>query len=211
MLRIALVILLLANAGYFAYGQGWLEPLGLRQATTAEPERMQQQLRPEAVQLQDARKSARREAKASPSPACLQSGPIDEGRIEAVRELVAGKLAQGRYVIDDVITPARWIVYMGRYADAEALAKKKAELRARGVTFEPTNNGNLEPGLILASAPSKGEINRKLEALSQRGVRTARVLEERPAARHFVLRIPAADDDVKAALPVLALSACAPG
>lgn len=46
MLRLAVIALLLANAGYYAYTQGWLRSAGLAQPEQAEPLRMQQQIRP---------------------------------------------------------------------------------------------------------------------------------------------------------------------
>ena len=50
MLRIALLILLLANAGYFAWSQGALPSLGWAPQQHSEPERLQQQLHPDARQ-----------------------------------------------------------------------------------------------------------------------------------------------------------------
>lgn len=217
MLRAALALLLIANALYFAYGQGWLAPVGLVPSVTTEPERMAQQIRPEAIQLQDPDKRGRKDQRpASPSAAaaaCLRSALIESERMVKVREQLAARLGEGSYTVEEASTPARWIVYMGKYADTEALNRKKAELRNRGVSFEPTNNGSLEPGLTLAVLSTREEANRRLEALSQRGVRTARVLEERAAVRGFVVRLPAVDDAQRAKLADLqdiGLAPCAP-
>ena len=49
MLRLAVIALLLANAGYYAYTQGWLRSAGLVTPEQAEPQRLQQQIRPETA------------------------------------------------------------------------------------------------------------------------------------------------------------------
>ena len=51
MLRLAVIALLLANAGYYAYTQGWLRSAGLVTPEQAEPQRMNQQIRPETLQI----------------------------------------------------------------------------------------------------------------------------------------------------------------
>ena len=51
MLRLLVLLLLLANAGYYAWRQGLLQPWGLAPASQSEPERLQQQLHPEALHL----------------------------------------------------------------------------------------------------------------------------------------------------------------
>jgi hypothetical protein len=42
---------LLANAAYFAWTQGYLAPLGLAPVEQSEPQRLQSQIRPEALRL----------------------------------------------------------------------------------------------------------------------------------------------------------------
>ena len=46
-----MLALLLANAGYFAWAQGLLADYGFAPLTQAEPQRLTQQIRPEAMQL----------------------------------------------------------------------------------------------------------------------------------------------------------------
>ncbi|HRM55070.1 MAG TPA: SPOR domain-containing protein, partial [Ottowia sp.] len=45
------VLLLIANAAWFAWSQGWMRVLGLAPTVQSEPERMQRQVRPEALTL----------------------------------------------------------------------------------------------------------------------------------------------------------------
>lgn len=51
MLRIVVLVLVLLNGTYFAWSQGWLLGLGYGPTQQREPQRLQQQIRPEALQL----------------------------------------------------------------------------------------------------------------------------------------------------------------
>lgn len=52
LLRGMLVMVVLLNLGFFAWSQHWLGAIGLAPVEVGEPERMQQQLRPEAVRVE---------------------------------------------------------------------------------------------------------------------------------------------------------------
>ena len=51
MLRLLVLLLLLGNAGYFAWSHGTLAPYGFGPAVQSEPQRVAQQLRPEALRI----------------------------------------------------------------------------------------------------------------------------------------------------------------
>ncbi|MGE8396321.1 MAG: SPOR domain-containing protein, partial [Comamonas sp.] len=51
MLRFALLVLLIANAGYLAWSQGWMATLGWAPETQSEPYRLKQQVRPEVLSV----------------------------------------------------------------------------------------------------------------------------------------------------------------
>lgn len=51
MLRSLVLALLLANAGYFAWTRGLLADYGFAPAAQSEPQRLTQQIRPEAMRL----------------------------------------------------------------------------------------------------------------------------------------------------------------
>lgn len=68
MLRFILLLLLVANVGYGAWSQGWLAGIGWVPQDPAEPWRVTQQLRPEAITLGTATASAQ-PAPAAPQPA----------------------------------------------------------------------------------------------------------------------------------------------
>ena len=95
--------------------------------------------------------------------------------------------------------PGRWMVYMGRFDDMEALDKKRTELRARNVDFDRAG-GSWEYGLSLGRFSTKEAAERELNNLNNKGVRTARVVQERPDSGGFTLRLPAVNAALRAQL-----------
>lgn len=216
MLRLVALILLLANAGYFAWSQHLLAPWGIAPAQQSEPQRMGQQIKPQSLRLLGAEEARRIEGAAPPARAveCLQAGPLDDSQSASLRQALEPWPA-GSWSLEPAAEPARWIVYMGKYATAENVARKKAELRQLGVSFEPLADPALEPGLSLGGHASEAEANRQAESLAQRGVRTARVVQERAEVRGQLLKLPAVDealrprlDELKAGLGGKSLRAC---
>lgn len=225
MLRILVLVLLLANAGYYAWAQGLLRDWGLAPAQQAEPQRLAQQIQPEALRLPRARNAAPAApaSVAAPAPAqapasaasepvaaaatpvateCLQAGVFDEEQADAVRRAAAA-LPQGSWSLQRTTIAGRWMVYMGRFADVDALARKRAELRELGVSFDKPNNPSLEPGLALGRFSTEEAAQRGLGNLVAKGVRTARVVQERPDAPGYQLRLPAVNDGLRAQLDAL--------
>ena len=224
MLRLLVLVLLLANAGYFAWSQNLLADYGFAPQAQAEPQRLKQQIRPEALQLlalpRDEPAQAQPAVVASsgvPSDAaqCLQAGFFTDEQANALRPGLQASLPEGSWSLEGSVEPGRWIIYMGRYANEEALVKKRNELRRRNVSFEPLLNPALNPGLSLGHFNSQAEANSELDNIIQQGVRTARVLQERPEVRGHTLKLAAADaalvtkvNTLKALLAGKALQAC---
>ena len=224
MLRLLVLVLLLANAGYFAWSQNLLADYGFAPQAQAEPQRLKQQIRPEALQLlalpRDEPAQAQPAVVASsgvPSEAaqCLQAGLFSDEQANALRPGLQASLPEGSWSLEGSVEPGRWIIYMGRYANEEALVKKRNELRRRNVSFEPLLNPALNPGLSLGHFNSQAEANSELDNIIQQGVRTARVLQERPEVRGHTLKLAAADaalvtkvNTLKALLAGKALQAC---
>lgn len=218
MLRLAVLLLILANAGYFAWSQGLLAPVGLAPAQQSEPQRLSQQIRPEALRILSSEEAGRLEASvtaggAKPSE-CLQAGVFDDAQIATVKQSLQAWPA-GSWTVEPRVEPARWIVYMGKYADQEHVDRKKAELRQLGVSFEPLSGTALEPGLSLGGFATQATAAQQLETLAQRGVRTAKVVQERAELRGQLLRLPAVDDalrprldEIKTALAGRSLRPC---
>lgn len=219
MLRLLVLLLVLLNASYFAWSQGMLRAYGWAPAEQSEPQRLQQQIRPEAIRILsvDEARRAEQAALAPPRlPECLQAGLFDDAQAEAVRQAAEAALPSGAWTMETVIEPARWIVYMGKFPNAAALSAKRAELSKMKLKLQPLNNPALEPGLSLGVYETRAQANAELATLQRRGVRTARVLEERPEVRHNLLRIPVVDEalrprleEVKPALGDKALRSCA--
>ncbi|KAF1045179.1 SPOR domain-containing protein [Xylophilus sp.] len=201
MLRAVAILLLLANLAYWAWGEG-LFGATLGPAVQAEPQRLEHQVRPAALRV--LRPNELPAAAPAPGTECLQAGVFTDARqAEALRSAAAAALPPGRWSLDASTVPARWIVYMGRYADAGDVARKRAELRARHVAFEPLANPALEPGLSLGGFGSQAEAQQALNSLAQRGVRTARVVQERPETAGYTLRLPAVDEALRTQLDAL--------
>ncbi|MDD3935466.1 hypothetical protein [Rhodoferax sp.] len=89
MVRTLVWLLLLLNALYWSWAQGWLLPYGLGPAPQREPQRLTQQIRPEAITLLSL-DEVKREPLREPSDdtVCLQSGTMDAAQAEAVRRLL---------------------------------------------------------------------------------------------------------------------------
>lgn len=215
MLRLAVIALLLANAGYYAYTQGWLRSAGLVTPEQAEPQRLQQQIRPETLKVLRAQGAtnnptpppapaaapAADTAASTPAPTaaapadageCLQAGVFDDKQAAALRTAAAA-LPAGSWSLEPTPITGRWMIYMGRFDDQDTLDKKRAELRARKVDFDRAG-GTLELGLSLGRFSTEEAAQRGLTALNAQGVRTARVIQERQAATGFILKLPTVTD-----------------
>lgn len=218
MLRFLVLALLLLNGLYFAWTQGFLQALGFAPASQAEPQRLALQIKPETLRLlaqQDLRQPDVPPQPAAKPPVCLQAGLFDEAQSAQLRSALEPALPAGSWQLEPVQEPARWVVYMGPYPSAEALAKKRAELASLKLSFEPIGNPALQGGLSLGGYETQAAATAGLAALSRRGVRTARVLQERAEVDGMLLRLPAADeslrarlDEVKAALAGKLLEPC---
>ena len=133
---------------------------------------------------------------------CLQAGVFDEEQADAVRRAAAA-LPQGSWSLQRTTIAGRWMVYMGRFTDAEALARKRTELRELGVSFDRPNNPALEPGLALGRFSTEDAAQRGLGNLTAKGVRTARVVQERPDTPGYQLRLPAVNDALRPQIDTL--------
>lgn len=200
MLRLLLLALVLANGVYFAWTSGLLRAYGFAPAQQNEPQRVAQQIKPEALQVLSASEfkgvEAQVQADAAPKE-CLQAGPFDEPQTAALRQALENALPAGAWQLDVVAQPAHWIVYMGKYATAEALVKKRAELANMNLKIEALANPALEIGISLGGFDTEAAAKAELARLTQRGIRTARVVQEREAGNVSQLKLPALTDALK--------------
>lgn len=210
MLRLAVVLLLLANAGYYAWSHGLLRDWGLGPASQGEPQRLQQQIAPHNLRLLPPERKGPEPGPSGPQPAdgaahgaasgqplaCLQAGAFDAHQAEALRQ-AAAQLPGGSWVLEPVPVAGRWMVYLGRFADEEAVTKKRAELRALKIAYDRPGAA-LEPGLSLGRYSTAEGALRALTQLGEQGIRKARVVQERNAAPTYLLRLPAVDEAQRA-------------
>lgn len=219
MLRALIVLLLLANALFFAWTQGWLDGVvGVRSIGDREPERMQRQVRPELIRIlpPDAASNPASAASAASAAAsdpvntsCLETGPYGDAELSAVQAAAQGALPAGSWIMARNEQPGQWIVYMGRYATREALVKKEDELKRRRLKYEELRVPSaLTPGLSLGRYEQRPAALQALERFSEQGIRTARVVELSPAVPRHVLRVERADAALAARLA--ALRSCEP-
>jgi len=218
MLRLTALLLVLANIGYFAWSQGHLRALGWGPLEQREPERARQQVAPEKLRVErSATPAPEQAAEPAPTPqpeaaatapvvaeapaepaqparpdatatACYQATGFTPGQAQALRVVLATlPWASSRWTLDEAVLPPRWIVYMGRYADAEALARKKAELRQLRIEFRDAPG--MMPGLALGTYSTEAAAQQALAELAPKGIRTARVMQERAEQRSHTLRL----------------------
>ncbi len=159
MLRSLVLILLLVNAAFFAWTQGWLDAVvGVRPDGHREPQRLGQQLAVQQIEVivppaasapRDRHDAPSRAASATPVTAgaasageegpassegaagfaCLEAGPFAPGVRPQLEAQLRPVVSPAALSVNVATTPGLWMVYMGPYADAEMLGRKQDELR----------------------------------------------------------------------------------
>ena len=221
MLRLLVLALVLANAGYYAFSHGLLSAYGFAPATQSEPQRLTQQIKPEALRVlttAEARQidtptptslptslptsvstsvptlvststAASTPTVSASAAECLQVGIFNEEQTVVLRDRLISTLPAGSWVLESALEPARWMVYMGKYSNADAVSKKRGELRGLGVSFEALNNPSLEPGLSLGRFETQAAADTDLARIAKKGVKTAKVIQERAEQRGQRLKL----------------------
>lgn len=159
MLRLIVVLLVMANAAFYAWHRGWLDTvLGVPNQSQRDPQRPSLQVNPERLIVVKGASSAPNamptpavasapssaastiadvpddEPAASTPPAtvearCLEAGPFTADESRRAATQMARVLPKGAWTTQTVAVPGLWFVYMGPYPDAETLERKQAELR----------------------------------------------------------------------------------
>lgn len=212
MLRALVVLLLLANLAFFAWTQGWLTGLtGISPEGDRDPERLKRQVHPEVIRILppgSVPASAPAETTGSAGTAavvaavCFESGPYSAADLPAAEGVLKAALPAGTtWAVQNGERPGVWLIYMGKYANREALDRKVAELKGIDVSAEPVRSSpELEPGLSLGRFDNRGQADARLAELGKRGVRTARVINITPPAPAHTLRFAQADGGLQRAL-----------
>jgi len=161
---------------------------------------MEQQIKPEAFRVLTTAEFKRVEAQVQADlvpKECLQAGPFDDAQAMVLRAALETTLVPGSWQLQVSTVPARWIVYMGKFANAEGLAKKREELAVMRLVPQGLNNADLEIGLSLGGFDSQSAAQAELARLSLRGIRTARVVQERAEGQQTQLKLPALTQEMK--------------
>ncbi|MEX1168440.1 MAG: SPOR domain-containing protein [Hydrogenophaga sp.] len=216
-----IALLVLANAGFYAWSNGHLAGLGLAPANQQEPERLTSQIKPELMRLLNAPATAEQVAANSPE---ARPGALETAGTPANTEttlpptacwLVKGfttaqttpletrmlelALPKGSWRIEQERASGRWVVYMGRYSD-ELLGRKKEELRELKVEFRTLTAPPLGPGLALGTYSSEAAAEQGLKDVVRKGVRSARVEQERNEAVSHTLRLAEVTEEERTAV-----------
>ncbi|RZS54425.1 hypothetical protein [Sphaerotilus mobilis] len=196
MLRRLLLLLLLANALLGARQLGWLDGLlgpgaGMRER---EPQRLEAQVAPEALQILTPAALARR----TPPPVCLEAGPLSGAELVTAEAALRQLLPEGGWSQISRERPGSWMVYMGRYTSKATMERRADELRKREVAFEEVRDlPEYEPGFLFGRYTSEADANAARQRLLAQKVRFARVVRLEPPSTTHVLRIPRADAELQ--------------
>lgn len=222
MLRFLVLLLLVVNGFFYAWSNGYLNQWGWAAKSQRETFRLNEQIEPERIVVRPNDKLAQTTSPeaisvtfqtatsaptSAPAPAtptlvaaaaaptiCLTAGAFNDRQSSAIKQTLDSKLPAVRWRFETVNVPARWIVYMGKYANNNARDLKKSQLDQIKVPHELLTESKLEPGLSLGSHATQALANQALQQLVKQGVRTARVLQESPEQKAQTLVVPAIDE-----------------
>ncbi|MCA3239667.1 MAG: hypothetical protein ING89_00030 [Rubrivivax sp.] len=191
MLRGLVVVLLLANGLYFAWAQGWLG--APPRHAEREPRRLAAQVAPDAVTvLPPARASAALQAAREAALRCVEAGPYEEPALgQAEYRLAEALVAPDAVERRESSTPARWIVFGGRYPEAGTRSAREENLRRLGLSFERlTSPAELAPGFVLSRHDSREAAESWLKDKAPKALRGARVVALPGRSEGTLLRVP---------------------
>ncbi len=211
MLRGLVLFLVIANVAFFAWTQGHLtRVLGIDPLGDREPSRVQQQLHPEAVQIQP---GGHRDTE----QACLEAGPFSPSELEQAVAILKTRIDTHQWVVQTRDMPGRWMLYMGRYPTRDVMLRKIEELQHLDVTHVEEVQGipELAFGLSLGDFQRLDAAEAALLHFNTIRVRSARIVQITPPSLVHTLRIATADSliqarvaSLKAALGVRAFQPC---
>jgi hypothetical protein len=109
---------------------------------------------------------------------CAETPPIDNAQFTSLKAALAKAGVPAEAIAERrQAQGGSWIVYLGRYADAQAWQQKADEMRKLDVKFERVNTpSTLAPGLSLGQFSSQPDATKKLDDLTRHGVHGAKVV-----------------------------------
>jgi hypothetical protein len=229
-MRGLLIALVVANLLVLAWSFDVLP--GVSRHREREPERLRQQVRPDAVQLitptaasaalQAAAAQRTGNLAAAPGTAaasappvlanasatvCLEAGPFAAAEVAAaergLRELKWPGIDWSQQRSE---RGGSYIVYQGRFADDAAMARRRDDYRRQQITAEEVRNSpDLQPGLQFGRYDTRAAADAALAQLVQQGVKAARVVTINIPVVVTLLRVERADGALAARLTQLNL------
>ena len=205
-LRALTLLLVLANLGFFAWTQGWLDAeVGVRARGDREPERLARQFQPQSLRILAPGAAAVAMSASTGATACLEAGPYTPAEASAAESLLQPALPVGSWARRNVEQAGAWIVYAGRFKAEDGLQQKVEELRRLQTPFEVLRSPpDLAPGLSLGRFDNRAAADKSLEQLTERGVRGAHVATLTEPATLVSLRIERANPALAAQVAALA-------
>ena len=217
MLRTAAVLLVLANLGFFAWTRGWLQPgFPPPRHGEHEPQRLTAQLNPEAVTVLPPRAAnAAVVAARAAAAVCLEAGPLAESEMAAAEaELQAAQLPEGSWAREGAPSQPLWLVFAGRWPDAEARRTRVADLRKLGLDVEVLSApAELAQGLVISRHTTRAEAEAALTKLTSGTppLRGSRLVQLPAPPAVLWLRVARADPELQARLKELPAAPLAGG
>ena len=229
-MRGLLIALVVANLLVLAWSFDVLP--GVSRHREREPERLRQQVRPDAVQLitptaasaalQAAATQRTSNLAATPgAPAasaapgamnasatvCLEAGPFAAGEVAAAeRGLRELKWPSLEWIPQRSERGGSYIVYQGKYSDETVMARRRDDYRRQQIAAEEVRNSpDLQPGLQFGRYDSRAAADAAATQLTQQGVKGARVVTINMPVVVTLLRVERADGALAARLAQLNL------
>lgn len=198
MLRWVLLVLVAANAVFFAWSQGLLADQGWAPERVSEPQRLQQEVQASAIRLlNSAPDTAQADAPTEPvvvaePTSCLWAPGFSPGQADTLRQAMnALSLPDSVWSLSENRSNGRWIVYWGKFDKPEVMAQRKATLRRLKIDYREVTLPRLAPGLALGTFSNEDAAKDALVTVQSQGIRTARVAMERAESVNWALRLPA--------------------
>ncbi|HMS26626.1 MAG TPA: hypothetical protein PKC80_04555 [Burkholderiaceae bacterium] len=219
MLRLAVLLLILANGLYFAWSHQIFSELGWGKIKQNEPHRLHQQINPERIRVLEINELPDRNKPAyatstnvatsvttSANVQCMQTGNYNDKQVEQLRSRLSALMPSSSWRFVEIATQPYWLIYMGQYANSNMFELKKAELKKMQLPFTPINQGPMALGISLGRYPSQADANQSLNALNKRGIRTAKVVQDVNPDKTYQLVFPAIGSELIPKINALTLT-----
>jgi len=187
MMRALLALLLVLNALFFGWTQGWLDGLtGLKAHGDREPQRLGAQQHPERMEL-----LSPQAVQALQQRSCLELGPLgSEDALQAAQAALAGAgVPAGEWQALRNEQAGVWAVSTVRFPNKELQARKEELFKKLKIAYEPLSGVPAEmPALVVSRHNNEKAAQAQLDRLTQRTIRGMQLLQlQAPQSRHSLV------------------------